>query len=79
MKSTKGNYADKAALNKAIADAQFKSVRGQFRFGKNNYPVQNYHIFQVTKTAKGADYKTVSEGVLKAHVDDLPPLAVPLN
>lgn len=69
MKSTKGNYADKAALNKAIADAQFKSVRGQFRFGKNNYPVQNYHIFQVTKTAKGADYKTVSEGVLKAHVD----------
>lgn len=69
LKSTKGNYADKAALNKAIADAQFKSVRGQFRFGKNNYPIQNYHIFQVTKTAKGADYKTVSEGVLKSHVD----------
>lgn len=69
LRSTKGNYSDKKALNQAIASAQFKSVRGAFKFGKNNYPIQNYHIFQVTKTAKGGDYKVVSEGVLKSHVD----------
>lgn len=69
IKANGGNYSDKKSLTKAIANASFKSVRGDFKFGKNNYPVQNYHVFQVSKTARGADYKLVAESVLKNHVD----------
>lgn len=69
LKATKGNVANKKELARAISSASFKSLRGSFRFGKNNYPVQNYHVFQVTKTAKGAEYKLVAENVLEAHVD----------
>ncbi len=69
IKATKGNVADKKALASAIAKADFKSLRGPFRFGKNNYPVQNYHVFQVSKTARGADYKLAAEKVLEGHAD----------
>jgi branched-chain amino acid transport system substrate-binding protein len=40
---------DKRALAAAVkaSGAEFKSVRGPFRFNKNNMPVQNYYAFQV--------------------------------
>jgi branched-chain amino acid transport system substrate-binding protein len=69
LKTTRGNFADKKALNQAIAKAKFKSLRGEFQFGRNNYPVQNYHIFQLTKTAAGTSYKMVAENILKRHAD----------
>jgi branched-chain amino acid transport system substrate-binding protein len=69
IKENKGNVTDKKALSRAIAAASFKSLRGPFRFGKNGYPVQNYHVFQVTKAAKGATFKLVAEKVLEAHAD----------
>lgn len=69
IKENKGNVTDKKALSRAIATANFKSLRGPFRFGKNGYPVQNYHVFQVSKAAKGATFKLVAEKVLEAHAD----------
>jgi branched-chain amino acid transport system substrate-binding protein len=43
-------YTDKKALAAAVkaAGSEFKSVRGPFRFNKNNMPIQNYYAFQVT-------------------------------
>jgi branched-chain amino acid transport system substrate-binding protein len=40
---------DKRALAAAVkaSGGEFKSVRGPFRFNKNNMPVQNYYAFQV--------------------------------
>jgi branched-chain amino acid transport system substrate-binding protein len=69
LKSTKGSVSDKKALVQAVASAEFKSLRGPFRFGKNNYPIQNYHVFQMTKSPKGAEYKLVAEKVLETHSD----------
>jgi branched-chain amino acid transport system substrate-binding protein len=57
-------------LNKAIAAAPFKSVRGDFRFGKNNYPIQNYHIFEIGKAGNGKpEFKLVAADILKSHSD----------
>lgn len=39
-----GKVADKPALLKAIKAANYKSVRGDFRYGANNFPVQNYYL-----------------------------------
>jgi len=58
--ATKGNLSDKAAVQKALEKADFKSVRGAFKFGNNHIPIQNFYLQDVVK--KGDDYvlKTVA-------------------
>jgi branched-chain amino acid transport system substrate-binding protein len=53
IRKVKGNLADKEALRAAIRSADFKSVRGNFRFGANQFPVQNYYLQVVGKNADG--------------------------
>jgi branched-chain amino acid transport system substrate-binding protein len=70
ISSTKGKVDDRKALTDAIAKAQFKSLRGDFRFGPNRYPVQNYHVFQMVNGAAGKpEFKLIAENVLKSHAD----------
>jgi branched-chain amino acid transport system substrate-binding protein len=52
--ATKGNLDDKEALRKAIEKADFKSVRGNFKFGNNHVPVQNFYLQDVVKDKDGA-------------------------
>lgn len=49
VRKTGARYADKKALAAAVkaAGQEFKSVRGPFRFNRNNLPIQNYYAFQV--------------------------------
>jgi branched-chain amino acid transport system substrate-binding protein len=51
--ATKGNLSDKEALRKAIEKADFKSVRGNFKFGKNHIPIQNFYLQDVVKDKDG--------------------------
>ncbi len=58
----------KLATTLKVAGGEFKSVRGPFRFGRNNMPVQNYYAFE-TKSEGG---KVVTKQVgqpLSLHVD----------
>ena len=60
---------DKKAFQVALKAADFKSVRGNFRFGNNNLPIQDQHIFEVAKDAKGrVSLKTIATP-LKDHQD----------
>jgi len=61
---------DKRALAAAVkmAGAEFKSVRGPFRFNKNNMPVQNYYAFQVVSEAGKPAVKLLGTA-LTAHAD----------
>jgi branched-chain amino acid transport system substrate-binding protein len=49
----KGNVADKKAFTAALKAADFKSVRGEFKFGNNNFPIQSMHVMQVARDAQG--------------------------
>ena len=51
--ATKGNLSDKAAVQKALEKADFKSVRGDFRFGNNHVPIQAFYLQDVVKDDKG--------------------------
>jgi branched-chain amino acid transport system substrate-binding protein len=51
--ATKGKLDDKAAVQKALEKADFKSVRGAFKFGNNHFPIQNFYLQDVVKDAKG--------------------------
>jgi branched-chain amino acid transport system substrate-binding protein len=52
--AVKGNLADKVALQKALEKANFKSVRGNFKFGNNHVPIQNFYLQDVVK--QGDEY-----------------------
>jgi len=68
--SLNGDVSDKKAFNAAIKSAKFESLRGDFRFGNNNYPVQSYHVFEIVKGEDGkAQFKTIAKDVLKNQPD----------
>ena len=69
IRKVKGNLANKEALRAAIKAADFKSVRGEFRFGANQFPVQDYYLQVVGKTADGKiAHKTMGK-ILTARGD----------
>lgn len=72
IRRTGGRLADKDALRAAIRAADFRSVRGSFRFGANHYPVQDFWLCQV---AKRADGKFQTETVRKVLENDVDPWA----
>lgn len=62
--SVKGNLSSKDAVRAALRKADFKSVRGPFKFGNNHFPIQDFYIQEVVKGPEG-DYvlKTVNKVV----------------
>ncbi len=60
LKETKGNVSDKPALRKALEKANFKSVRGNFKFGPNHMPIQNFYLQEVVKEGNEYRLKTVA-------------------
>jgi branched-chain amino acid transport system substrate-binding protein len=51
--ATKGNFGDKDAVRKSMEKADFKSVRGNFKYGPNHMPIQNFYLQDVVKNAEG--------------------------
>ena len=50
----KGNVADKKAFHgRRCKAADFKIVRGNFKFNNNDFPIQDMHVFEVAKDAQG--------------------------
>ena len=48
------------AVQKALEKADFKSVRGDFKFGPNHYPTQNYYMQEVVKQGDTYTQKTTA-------------------
>lgn len=68
LKAT-GGKADVPALRKALAKADFQSVRGAFKFGPNQHPVQDWYALKVEKGADGAPVLKTQGKVLSNHSD----------
>lgn len=57
----KGKVADRPAFMAALKEADFASVRGNFKFNNNHFPIQDVHVLEVAKDAKGrASLKTIA-------------------
>jgi branched-chain amino acid transport system substrate-binding protein len=58
--AVKGDVSKKEEMRKEMEKADFKSVRGNFKFGNNHIPIQNFYLQDVVK--QGDDYvlKTVA-------------------
>jgi branched-chain amino acid transport system substrate-binding protein len=53
VRRVKGRIEDKDALRSALRAAEFKSVRGEFKFNRNQFPIQNYYLQVVGKDPDG--------------------------
>jgi branched-chain amino acid transport system substrate-binding protein len=63
------NLDDKAKLSAALHAADFKSVRGNFKFGVNNFPIQDYKLRKVVKNDKGELITQTTAQVAAGAVD----------
>ena len=70
VRDVKGKLDDKEAVRKALKAAKFASVRGEFKFNTNQYPIQNYYLRIVGKDAQGRLVnKTLGEPIFRNHGD----------
>ena len=69
VRDVKGNVDDKKALQKALEAKRFKSVRGDFKFNANHYPVQNYYLRAIGKDASGRITNKTMGTIFANHAD----------
>jgi branched-chain amino acid transport system substrate-binding protein len=69
LKAVNGDLSDLDAFRNALRRADFSSVRGDFRFGSNQHPVQDIYVREVVKTAAGGTTNKTLKKVLPNHVD----------
>jgi branched-chain amino acid transport system substrate-binding protein len=69
IRNVGGKVDNKKAFHVALKAADFKSVRGNFKFNTNQFPVQDMFMFDVAKDAKGrVSLRTVAKPLVN-HTD----------
>ena len=69
VKKVGGDMSDKDALRAALKEADFNSVRGKFKFGTNNMPVEDFFLREVVEDADGTWTTKVVDTVYEDHID----------
>jgi branched-chain amino acid transport system substrate-binding protein len=70
VRDAKGKVEDREAVRRALKAAKFDSVRGAFKFNRNQYPIQNYYVRTVGSDGKGGLVnKSFNEPILRDHGD----------
>jgi branched-chain amino acid transport system substrate-binding protein len=69
IKGTGGNLSDKDALRAELKKANFTSLRGKFKFGVNNYPIQDFYLVKAAKRADGKYETEIVQRVFEDYVD----------
>ena len=69
VEAVKGDLSNKDGMRAAMEKANFPSVRGNFSYGNNHFPIQNFYSREVVKDQDGVWTTSVREVVLKNHQD----------
>jgi len=69
LKQTNGSTKDKDALRAALMKADFKSVRGNFKFNVNHYPIQDFYLVKVGKRPDGKYETQIVQKVFENYAD----------
>src|SRR5205814_2314560 len=76
VRQVNGKLDDRAALRAALMKADFKSLRGNFKFNTNHYPIQDFYLVKVGKRADGKFetqiVKKIFENYADPHAKDCP-------
>jgi len=69
VRDVKGKVEDVEAVRKAMKAARFESVRGAFKFNRNQMPIQNYYLRVVAKDGQGRLVNKTIGTIFKDHGD----------
>jgi len=69
VRDAKGRIEDVEAVRRALRAAKFDSVRGAFRFNRNQYPIQNYYLRVVGKDGQGRIVNKTMGTIFRNHGD----------
>lgn len=64
-----GDFSDKDALRKALEAADFSSLRGEFSFNNNHFPIQNFYQLSVVKREDGKWATSRGEVIFENYAD----------
>ncbi|MCB1384745.1 MAG: ABC transporter substrate-binding protein [Nitratireductor sp.] len=64
-----GDMSDKDAVRKALEAADFTSLRGDFKFNNNHYPVQSFYLLEIAKNDKDQYHTSIVREVVKDYAD----------
>lgn len=64
-----GDISDRNAVRTALRAAEFNSIRGNFKYGKNHMPIQNFYLRQVGKDDAGVYTNKIVDTVYENHQD----------
>jgi branched-chain amino acid transport system substrate-binding protein len=69
LKATGGKTDSKDAVRAAIKKADFTSLRGDFKFGTNGFPVQDFYLVKAAKRPDGKFQTEIVEKVFDNYTD----------
>jgi branched-chain amino acid transport system substrate-binding protein len=69
VKALKGDLSNKDAVSAALKKSDFTSLRGDFKFNVNGYPIQNFYLTKVAKRADGKFQTEIVEKVFENYGD----------
>lgn len=67
IRAAKGDVSNMDAVRKGMEDADFDSVRGKLKFGKNHFPIQNFYARKVVNKDGQWQLSKVGDAVMKDH------------
>ncbi|KWV58604.1 ABC transporter substrate-binding protein [Bradyrhizobium macuxiense] len=69
VKAVKGDLSNKDAIAAALKKADFASLRGNFKFNNNGYPIQDFYLTKVAKRPDGKFQTEIVEKVFSNYGD----------
>lgn len=69
VEAVDGNLDDMDGMRAAMEKAEFPSVRGEFEYGHNHLPVQDFYLREVVKDDDGVWTTSIVEKVYEDHQD----------
>jgi branched-chain amino acid transport system substrate-binding protein len=69
IRAVGGDLSDIDALRTAMRAADFQSLRGNFRFNHNHYPIQDFYLTGVVRRDDGAFHTSIIERIFEDYAD----------
>lgn len=69
VRAVDGDLSDKEAVREALQAAEFDSVRGDFAFGNNQFPIQDFYLLEVVERPDGFIATSVERPVFEDYQD----------
>ncbi len=69
VRAVGGDLSDKNAVRKALEAADFQSLRGDFKFNNNHFPIQDFYLLRVAQRDDGKFWTEIENKVFDDYKD----------